>query len=362
MGINSACEDNEQAAQLNLEQLSRFDLLYSPFSSAHYSNFGLALLGRSLERAWGQPYEEYMVNKILTPLNMTSTGFNYTQSVVDNMATGYVVETLANGSYITVATPRYNRMNWGWGTPAGGMFTTRADMEQFMKWVLAQDVSSADPVLPRHLKDQYLSAGMNLPDGLSQYGQGTWESFYTNKYWALTKGGLSTSMAASVAFVPKLKLGFVVMCNINSGSIMDSLSAQAFNVLIPTFSKLLDAPYKHPLPDNYESILGSYGGPSAAYPYVTIQANEDTSSTGILVGQLSIQGTVQFIWDPNSNSSEGLLAFRYPGGSNSFQSCMSTTGNGDALLYIDPVGSSSPTATLPDQNGNFYNMTRWSTA
>ena len=323
----------DSAAQLNMEQLKRFDLLYAPYTSSHYSNLGLALLGRSLERAWGQQYEDYIVNEILLPLNMTSSGFNYTAAVKKQLVTGYLVETMANGTLYTIPTPGADTVDWSWGAPAGGMYVSRADMIKFMKWVLARDLGT-DSILQQQYKDQYLSPGMNLADGISQYGMGTWETFYTKKHWAMTKGGLTTSMATSLAFVPSLKLGLVVMCNINSGSLMDSLSAQSMNILIPAFNKLLTAPYKHPMPANYEQLMGSYGG-SQTKPWVTIGTDENTPTTGIFVGQISIQGPVQFTWDPNANPSEGMVAFRYPAGEEG-QSCM--LAEGSALLYISTKG------------------------
>lgn len=77
------------------------NLLFPPFVQPHYSNLGVSLLGRSLERAvrflfrfhsnslqYGGTYEDLLVDKILVPLGMTSSGFNYTTDVISKMATG----------------------------------------------------------------------------------------------------------------------------------------------------------------------------------------------------------------------------------------------------------------------------------
>lgn len=41
-----------------------------------YSNLGIALIGRLLEKVVGQSYEDYVVQNILRPLNMSDSGFD----------------------------------------------------------------------------------------------------------------------------------------------------------------------------------------------------------------------------------------------------------------------------------------------
>ena len=89
--VTKDCANNTLAAQINLEHLSDFGLLFSPFSGSHYSNLGLSLLGRSLERVWNQEYEDFMVEHIFPNIGMPNSGFEYTQTVRENLATGYVV-------------------------------------------------------------------------------------------------------------------------------------------------------------------------------------------------------------------------------------------------------------------------------
>lgn len=46
-------------------------------------------LGRILETVVGTTFEKYVQEKILNPLGMTSTGFDFTPEVLSRMAVGY---------------------------------------------------------------------------------------------------------------------------------------------------------------------------------------------------------------------------------------------------------------------------------
>lgn len=130
--LTKDCENNTLAAQINLEHLSDFGLLFSPFSGSHYSNLGLSLLGRSLERVWNQEYEDFMVEHIFPNIGMPNSGFEYTQTVRENLATGYVVSGPdSNGTYSTTPAVLYNTKPMAWSAPAGGAYSSTQDMMNF---------------------------------------------------------------------------------------------------------------------------------------------------------------------------------------------------------------------------------------
>ena len=65
-------------------------LLNCPLSRPHYSNFGFNLLGHACAKAAGADdnYEQWIVDNILTPFNMSSSGFDYPEEVKEKMAVG----------------------------------------------------------------------------------------------------------------------------------------------------------------------------------------------------------------------------------------------------------------------------------
>ena len=60
-----------------------------PQSQHEYSNFGYALLGRIVANASGMPYTTYVRQTILTPLGMTSSGFDAPKAPKARYALGY---------------------------------------------------------------------------------------------------------------------------------------------------------------------------------------------------------------------------------------------------------------------------------
>lgn len=47
--------------------------VYAPWTTPVYSNMGFAVLGLVVESVSGQPYEQYVSEAILEPLNLTRT-------------------------------------------------------------------------------------------------------------------------------------------------------------------------------------------------------------------------------------------------------------------------------------------------
>lgn len=60
------------------ERVNNTTLLLPPNQSPMYSNLGIALLGHILERQLenNQTYEEWIIENVVKPLNMTNTGFD----------------------------------------------------------------------------------------------------------------------------------------------------------------------------------------------------------------------------------------------------------------------------------------------
>jgi CubicO group peptidase (beta-lactamase class C family) len=60
-----------------------------PGATMLYSNYGYALLGHVVERVAGQPYEQLLRARILTPLGMTSSGITLTAAQAQQLAAFY---------------------------------------------------------------------------------------------------------------------------------------------------------------------------------------------------------------------------------------------------------------------------------
>jgi CubicO group peptidase (beta-lactamase class C family) len=98
-------------------------LLFPPGEVPAYSNYGAALAGYIVQRVSGQPFERYVEEHILLPLDMRHSTFD--QPLPDRfksaMSDGYGTASTAPQPYELIIT-----------RPAGSMTTTAADMAHFM--------------------------------------------------------------------------------------------------------------------------------------------------------------------------------------------------------------------------------------
>ena len=151
----------------------------------------------------------------------------------------------------------------GWGNGCGGIHSSITDILKFLNDILKADESK---ILSPDAYELYTRPGIPFADGISQFGLGTWETVYTNGYYALTKAGLVGGFGSSLILVPKLKLGIAMWLNLETNKVTDPLGALALNILIPTIvSELRAHQVEQPLPANVDEIVGDYKEDGVVY-------------------------------------------------------------------------------------------------
>lgn len=98
--------------------------LFAPGTGISYSNVGMDVLGMALSGAADAPYSALMTAKVLAPLGLTATGYEFARG--DNAFTGYDW----NREPMEPETPIPNRFG------ASSLTTTAQDMVQYLKWNL----------------------------------------------------------------------------------------------------------------------------------------------------------------------------------------------------------------------------------
>ena len=118
-----------------------------PFSTApgtryEYSNFGYALLGRIVAQASGMPYRRYVEQSLLTPLGMTSSGYEIAEWPVERRAIGYRWDAGRWKKEPDMADGAFGAM--------GGLQTSANDYARWVAFLLsawpARDAADAGPV------------------------------------------------------------------------------------------------------------------------------------------------------------------------------------------------------------------------
>jgi CubicO group peptidase (beta-lactamase class C family) len=106
---------------------------FAPGSRFAYSNSGFALLGILIERVSRLTYGDYLARNVFAPAHMTDTGLD--PKPLATLAVGMTA--MRTGM---VPAPGATE---GYGSPAGGLFSTAADMEHFARAFLEDRLTSA---------------------------------------------------------------------------------------------------------------------------------------------------------------------------------------------------------------------------
>jgi CubicO group peptidase (beta-lactamase class C family) len=128
----------------------------APQSAFEYSNYGYALLGRIIANASGMAYADYVRQAILTPLGMTSSGFDVTKTPTAHYARGYRWENDAWSPEPEMIDGAFNAM--------GGMQVSANDYAKWVDFLLsawpARDDADTGPVQRATVRE--MAQGLNF--------------------------------------------------------------------------------------------------------------------------------------------------------------------------------------------------------
>ncbi len=128
-----------------VEPIGTVALEYPPGEGEQYSNLGMQTLGRVVEIASGQRFEDFVSDRILRPLKMEDSFFFPSDQLKSRVPTLYEESNgVLRRSAIDLTTPRYKFPN-----PAGGLFSTANDMFRFHQMMLNGGVLEGTRILSR---------------------------------------------------------------------------------------------------------------------------------------------------------------------------------------------------------------------
>ncbi|RYD45042.1 MAG: class A beta-lactamase-related serine hydrolase [Sphingomonadales bacterium] len=154
---------------LSQEDFTKIIAAGVPFSrvpqSAHeYSNFGYALLGRIVTNVSGMPYTDYVQRTILTPLGMTSSGFDAPKAPKARYALGYRWENERWNAEPEMVDGAFNAM--------GGLQVSAHDYAKWVAFLLsawpARDDADNGPVKRSTVRE--IAQGLNFVSVANRIG------------------------------------------------------------------------------------------------------------------------------------------------------------------------------------------------
>jgi CubicO group peptidase (beta-lactamase class C family) len=249
----------------NLERVGEIFTAVPPNTQVKYCNLGYQLLGEVVSRVSEIPYPQYVAERILTPLEMSSTGFEPLEpALAKRRAVGYSGRAFSDELAVAPAMPP----EWA----EGGLWSTVADLGRWLSFQLAAHPGPADltgeptdsPVLsaatrremhkPRYLSDDEWTTAW----GISWYAVRK-----DDVTWVQHSGGLP-GFASGACFDRASRVGAIVLVN-GSGDapqLAMALGAQA-RELAAAAPPELAAP--KPTPADLRPLLGLYAPPDLSF-------------------------------------------------------------------------------------------------
>ncbi len=110
---------------------ARLTLLFQPGTAWNYSNVGYATLGRVIEVVSKKPYDQFLAERIFTPLQMSDTYFFVPADKQKRIAAVYTDDngTLRRATSVEASVPKIP-------APEGGILSTAADLFRFNQMML----------------------------------------------------------------------------------------------------------------------------------------------------------------------------------------------------------------------------------
>ena len=196
-----------------------------------YSNLAMSLLGEIVSKKSGKPYNDYVEENILKPLNLSYTRPYFQEKIWrGDMATGYSALS-REGTRTMQPIFRTNAI-----TPAAGYTSNVIDLAKFASWQLRLLSANKSEVLrPSTLKEmqriQWASGDKKLT-----WGIGFSILYRENGNLTVGHGGSCPGYVSIVQIDPKKKLGVTVMVNAQ-GVDVGKYCNQIFNLLNKTITE-----------------------------------------------------------------------------------------------------------------------------
>jgi CubicO group peptidase (beta-lactamase class C family) len=130
-------------AELIASSARRVNLLFQPGTAWNYTNFGMAVLGRVIEVASGQSFDDFMAQRLFTRLGMKDTFFDAPAAKAARVATVYT--TGEDGKLEPLDRSRIR--SGGISSPDSGLLSTAADLARFMQMMLNKGTLNGQRVL-----------------------------------------------------------------------------------------------------------------------------------------------------------------------------------------------------------------------
>lgn len=238
-----------------INALPNQETIYAAETKFKYSNLALALAGEIVSAVSGIPYDQYVRENILRPLGMQSTTVYLTEEHKSRLATPYS-RRLPDGSRKIMPFTDSRGI-----APAANMSSNVEDLARYISLQFRDEKRDAAQILKGSTLREMHRVHWLQPNWRSGWGLGfaVWRQ---DSKTVVGHGGWVAGNRTRIAFIPKEKIGVIVLTNADDGT-PGFFAQKVLKLLSPIIEKAVtpEAPVAEPDPA-WNKYVGLYTDPS----------------------------------------------------------------------------------------------------
>ena len=232
-----AVHSGEDAMEKLVASMDKVRLNSVPGSSFEYSNLNYSLLGAIIDKVSGTDFEDYLDQRVFTPLGMTNTTMVPDEAEELDRADGHQ---LLFGHVITRNVPIYRNI-----VPAGWVMSTAEDMGRWLIVHLNGGVIDNQQVIPAGVIEELHAPGVSYEQDSEEigYGMGWFIGCSDTGLSMVWHGGDTSNFSADMVLVPDRHTGVVVLVNSQNCSSVHSFAPGVASLVLGQELELPTAPW-----------------------------------------------------------------------------------------------------------------------
>lgn len=212
---NLSTDSSDGALEMSIRALNTADLNFTPGEAFEYTNTNYDILGLLIQTVSGQSYEQYIEEKIFTPLDMDQSYTSLEGARAGNMTRGYYPFFGFTTAYDHLMP--YSRIV----KPSAGLFSSAEDLTHFLIAHLNQGQYQGNSILSEEGITTLHTLGIQFTENAG-YAMG-WSVFSfpdmapatpnNSVPTGLTHAGEWVGYTSLLVFIPELETGVVLLMN-----------------------------------------------------------------------------------------------------------------------------------------------------
>ena len=211
--------------EATVASLNDTSLVYAPGSKVQYSNAGIAVVGRVVERVAGEPFADVLAERVLQPLGMQRSAFRPESKVMQTLPEAYMWSYQGDR---TVAPTFELGMS-----PAGSMYSSMNELALFMVALIGKGEGVQGRILAEDTLERMWTPQTDIRSGRNRsFGIGFSLGEFDGEK-SVSHGGAIYGFATQLKVLPESRVGVAISTNLDmANGAVNKIADHALHTLL----------------------------------------------------------------------------------------------------------------------------------